>query len=143
MRALTKKIYAQHALLIRFLMVGGVNTAVGIFCFPALYFFISTLRTHYLFLMVICQIICISFSYTTNKYFVFRTTGISFWEYLRFTFFYNIIFLINLIILPILVSYWKMNPAKIQLVINIFIAIGSYFWHNHITFSQSNRKDKL
>lgn len=134
MRVIATQLYAKHGLKIRFLCVGGINTLVGITCFPAIYFLVPVVRPHYLFLMVVCQIFCISFSYLTNKYFVFRAKKTSLLEYLRFTCFYNIIFVVNLIILPWLVAHEHFNPALVQLVINIFIAMSSYFWHRHITF---------
>lgn len=137
MRAIVTQIYSKHALQIRFLCVGGFNTLIGIVSFPTLYFLIPAMRAHYLLLMTICQIFCISFSYITNKFFVFRTKKTSLLEYLRFTFFYNIVFIANLIVLPFLVTHFHFNPAEIQLVINIFIAISSYFWHRNITFKHN------
>ena len=127
-------IFTKHALQIRFLCVGGFNTLNGIVCFPLLYFLLPAARTHYVLLMVISQALCISASYATNKYFVFRAKKTNFFEYLRFISFYNIIFIVNLIILPFLVTQWHFNPAKIQLLINISIAVSSYFWHRYITF---------
>lgn len=131
--------YIKHAQKIRFLLVGCGNTIVGILLFPALYFLLPTMRNHYLFLMIISQIFCITFSYFTNKYWVFKTKKNSFLEYVRFTLFYNIVFLINLIFLPWAVSRWHVNPGKIQLMINVFIAMSSYFWHQYITFKPGTK----
>lgn len=140
MKKFVKHFYHQHALKLRFLLVGGCNTLLGIALYPVLYALLTPLRQHYTLLLLITQIICISNSYLTNKYFVFKTKGLNFWEYLRFTFYYNLVFLLNLIMLPVLVKTMHENPAKIQLVLNIFIAVGSYFWHTHLTFKQRKAK---
>lgn len=135
MRVLVTNIYHHRGLEIRFLFIGGINTVIGILFFPCLYYLLPIMHHHYLILMTLSQFFCITFSYLTNKYFVFKTKEKSFIEYLRFTLFYNIVFVINIAILPLLVTYGHFNPAKIQLVINVCIAATSYFWHKHISFS--------
>ena len=135
-----KKLGRAQALKLRFLMVGGLNTLIGIICFPLMYYLLPFLQSYYLILMLLSQVFCISFSYITNKYLVFKTKQVSLREYLRFTFFYNFVFLINLGVLPLLVKYQHLNPAIVQLCINIFIAVASYFWHTHITFPTSTRE---
>jgi len=131
---IVNNIYIKHALKMRFLLIGLGNTIVGILFFPILYFVFPGVRGYYLLLMVMSQVFCISFSYVTNKYFVFKIKKMSFLEYIRFTMFYNIAFFINLIFLPFFVSHWHMSPAKIQLMVNFFIVGSSYFWHQYVTF---------
>lgn len=140
MRTLVTNIYHHRGLEIRFLFIGGINTIIGILFFPCIYYLLPFMHNHYLILMILSQFFCITFSYLTNKCFVFRTKEKNFVEYLRFTLFYNIVFAVNLLILPFLVSRYHFNPAKIQLLINIFIAITSYFWHKHISFQALNKK---
>lgn len=129
-------LYQKYALQRRFLLVGGCNTVVGVVTYPLLCGLFVTLHTHYQLTLVLSQIWCISFSYLTNKYFVFKTQGISLREYWRFTLFYNLIFALNFLLLPLLVHGLQLSPAHIQLVINILIVIGSYFWHRRITFKR-------
>lgn len=120
-------------------MVGGFNTFLGFSSYPILYFLLPPLRTHYVILLIICQIICITNAYFTNKYLVFKVSGLSFWEFIKFTTFYNIAFAINLFVLPFLVEVAKFNPIIVQVVINCIITVSSYFWHNHITFLNRHR----
>lgn len=127
----------KYALQLRFLMVGGFNTLLGIAAYPVLYVVIVPLQSHYNILLVLTHLLCITTSYLTNKYLVFKTRGVCFWEYLRFTLFYNIIFVINLGLLPLLVQWQHLNPAKVQVAINLFIAAASYFWHTYVTFRRN------
>ncbi len=136
-----RSFYQKHALQCRFLVIGGFNTLIGIFVYPLLYWWLVP-ASHAVNIMVVdsvlvvSQIICISNSYLMNKYFVFKTKGLSFWEYLRFTLFYNIIFIINLGLLPLLIKIMHANPAKIQIGINVLVAMSSYFWHKLVTFKK-------
>ena len=131
--------YQKHALQYRFIIVGGFNTLIGIIVYPLLYWLLVP-ASHAVNILVVdsvlvvSQVICITNSYITNKYFVFKAKGSSFWEYIRFTLFYNIIFVINLGLLPLLIKMTQVNPAKIQACINVFVAISSYFWHKLFTF---------
>lgn len=143
MKKKLKHLYDRHTLKVRFLLVGGCNTLLGIVLFPILYALLIPLQHHYNVLLLLSQIICISNSYLTNKYFVFKTKGINLEEYLRFTFYYNLVFVLNLIILPILVKKTQQSPAEIQLALNVLIAVGSYFWHTHLTFKQRKAKASL
>lgn len=131
--------YHKHALKLRFLVVGGVNTLVGIVMYPLLYELLVPMRAHYNWLLVLSQIICITNSYFTNKYWVFKIKTGGLWQYLKFTAYYNLIFLVNLGLLPLLVAMLQVSPAKIQVVINILLAIGSYFWHACLTFKEKQR----
>lgn len=126
--------YQKHALQWRFVMVGGFNTLIGIITYPLLYLWLVPMRPHYTLLLVMSQVICISNAYVTNKCWVFQTKYYNFGEYLRFTLFYNLVFVLNLILLPILVHTLQVNPAKIQVIISILVAISSYFWHRYVTF---------
>ena len=130
-------VYRKHALQWRFLLAGGFNTLVAIAMFPLLYSVLEPLRSHYNMLLVLSHVICMTTAFCVHKYGVFKSQGIGFWEYLRFTMYYNVIFIINLALLPVLVQGLQISPAYIQLGINVVIAVISYFWHRHVTFKVS------
>lgn len=126
--------YQRHALKWRFLLVGGFNSLMGIMLFPLLCWIFLSLREHYQWTLVLSHVVCINLAYMMHKYIVFKTKGFSFSEFFRFTSFYNIVFSLNWLMLPWLVHGLQKNPALIQLIINLFIALGSYFWHRFISF---------
>jgi putative flippase GtrA len=126
---------AKHRRKIDFLIIGGLNTVVGLTTFPALYFATKSYQLHYMIVLAISQVFCVTVAFFTNKYFVFRTKGNHLSEYLKFSAFYSAYFVINLIVMPVLVEIVGMNPVKSQILISIGIIISSYFWHSTITFS--------
>lgn len=132
-----RKLIHRHEKKLRFLIAGGVNTLVGLSVYPALYFLLSPLGAGYIQVLFLAQIICITFSFMSNKYFVFKTKGNLKKEYAKFFMFYAIYLALNLICLPIMVEGLKMSPVIAQTLFSIAIVVSSYFWHNFITFKQA------
>ncbi len=118
----------------RFLVAGGVNTIVGLSVYPLLYLLLKPMGLGYLSILFISQMICITFSFISNKYFVFKTSGNLHAEYVKFFVFHVFHFLLNLICLPVLVEFFEMNPIIAQTLFSVLIIVTSYFWHNFITF---------
>lgn len=132
----------RHHKEIRFLIVGGVNTLVGLSVYPILYLTLKKFEIGYIQVLIISQIICITFSYFSNKYLVFKTKGNIKREYSKFFAFYGFYFLLNLIFLPIMVEVLNSNPMIAQAIFSIAIIVSSYFWHNAITFKSLNKSVK-
>lgn len=133
----SKKHYAflsKHQKKIRFLIAGGINTAVGLAVYPILYVLLNPFGVGYIRALIFSQIICITFSFVSNKYFVFKTKGNIKKEYPKFFAFYGIYFVLNLLCLPAMVEMLNMNPMIAQTLFSIAIIVSSYFWHNTITF---------
>lgn len=129
-----KSLIVKHRNKIEYLLVGGINTVIGLSAFPALYFLTRSYKPHYMVVLAISQILCVTIAFFTNKYFVFRTKGNHLSEYMKFSAFYSAYFVINLIVMPVLVEMAGMSPVKSQILISIGIIISSYFWHSKITF---------
>jgi putative flippase GtrA len=141
MREKIQRVYLGHKKKFRFLMAGIVNTSVGLAMYPFLYLVLEPMGVGYVAVLVIAQVICITFSFWTNKYFVFKSKGDLRSEYIKFFSFHGLYFLINLIALPALVELVELNPMIAQAIFSIFIIVTSYFWHNAVTFK--NPKDAL
>jgi putative flippase GtrA len=132
----------QQSKKIRFLIAGVINTAVGLSVFPSLYLILEPMGLGYIGVLVISQLICITFSFISNKYFVFKTNGNLQAEYTKFFIFHVFYFILNLISLPALVEVFKMNPIFAQTSFSVFIIITSYFWHNFVTFKSIHKTSK-
>lgn len=118
----------------RFLAVGFLNTLVGLGTYPVLYMALTPLGYGYLVVLVITQFICTTFSFLTNKHFVFNTHGNYFFEYLRFLSFHIGHVALNFVCLPILVEMVGLSPIVAQLFFAVVVIVTSYFWHDKITF---------
>ncbi|MBP0133173.1 MAG: GtrA family protein [Nitrosospira sp.] len=125
----------QHQTKIRFLIAGAFNTAIGLALFPALYFLAAPMKLHYLVILIMSQVLCISSAFLTSKFLVFRTSGNYLRETGKFLTFHLTYFLVNLAALPALVEFVGMNPVWAQTLFAVLIIVTSYFWHSRITFS--------
>ena len=120
---------------LRFVLAGVLNTCFGLTAFPTLFFLLAPLDLHYLFILVISHILSVTFSFLTSKYFVFRSSGSTKDEYLRFILFHAGHLVLNLAALPLLVALTAISAVWCQTIFAIAVVISSYFWHSRITFS--------
>ena len=114
--------------------MGIWNTCLGYSAFIVLYYAFGQAKAHYLLAMFCSQAICILNAYLCYKYFVFRARGLTFQEPLRFVLVYGFNFLANLILLPLLMSSFHMNPVLAQGIVVVLTVVASYFGHNHFSF---------
>jgi putative flippase GtrA len=124
----------KHQVKIRYLLVGFLNTLFGLAVFPVLYITLQSNNLHYLYVLILSQLVGTTFAYLMTKYFVFKTKGNYINEFLRYSTFHFIYFLLNLAILPFLVEVIHLTPMIAQGFFSIAVIISSYFWHSQITF---------
>lgn len=118
-----------------------VNTAFGVAIYPILLWTFPWLQKRYMVGLGIAQAISIIFAFVNYKHMVFKTSGNSKSEFIRFFAFYLINFGSNWIALPFLVEIMKINPIIAQTIFVIIIMVTSYFWHNRITFKSFGAKN--
>ncbi|KKR38755.1 MAG: GtrA family protein [Parcubacteria group bacterium GW2011_GWF2_40_10] len=128
-----KKILINHKEKIAYLLVGVWNTIFGYGSFVLLYYLFS-LYVHYLFLLVISNILSITNAYVGYKFFVFKTKGDYLKEYIRFYLVYGVAFILNLVLLPVIVEFFKISPVIAQIFVIGLVIITSYFGHKHYSF---------
>ena len=126
----------------RFLVVGGINTAWGIAAYPVFYGLLNPMGVHYLATLVLSYTFSVALSFTTQKYLVFRTRGNVARELSKFVGLHCAILALNLFALPMFVAATSGSPVAIQLVLSVFVAIGSYFFHNHVTFQSQSKEGR-
>lgn len=131
-----ERLHALHGQKLRFVLAGGLNTLVGLAAFPALYFLLQPQTLGYMVILTISQALCIGFSYLTNKFLVFRTSGDYVGESLRFAAFHLGYFILNLVVLRFCVESFGFSPVPSQLSFAVLVIITSYIWHSRITFSR-------
>ena len=102
MQNLMLTLYSRYSKQFRFLIAGGLNTIVGLSIYPLFYIFLEPLGFGYIQVLLFSQMFCITFSFFTNKYFVFKTKGNVKEEYLRFFAFYGFYLLLNLLCLSLI-----------------------------------------
>lgn len=125
-----EKLVRKYKYEIKFLFVGGLNTAVGL----GSYFLLVYFGMYYMLATVISNIIGTLHSYVWNKFFTFKSHDKSISEFLRFVSVYLFSFLLGAGVLYLLVNnlhvskYWG---GVVQTVICTFI---SFFGHRFFSF---------
>lgn len=125
---------------IRFLLVGGYNTAFGMALYAMLYWLLGE-SVHYVILLVVTHFISVINSYLALKFFVFRTNGNFMQEFIRTNISYFYILLANSALLTIFVQILLIPPVTSQCFIAVLLACGSYFLHKYYSYRQ--RKSPL
>lgn len=119
---------------LRFLIAGGINTALGLSFYPLLLWAVPWLRVHYMVALGMAQAVCLCFAFTLHKFAVFRTRGHVLREFAHFASFYLFNYAVNWAALPLLVEVAHLPPILAQTGFTLILIIGSYFWHSRVTF---------
>ena len=115
---------------VRFLIVGGINTAVGYGTFAAVIF----LGGHYIVANVIATAVGVTVSYFLNKYFTFRQYKKSFTEIIRFISVYFVSFMLGNVVLYVMVDIISISPYLAGALNLIFTTLISWFGHKYFSF---------
>lgn len=124
----------KHDTKVRYLVVGGLNTAFGLSVFPILFFALAAYKLHYVIIFILSQTASITFAYVTNKFAVFKTRGNYLGEYSRFVAFYLTYSIFNLLALSVLVETTGLSPVWVQSGCAVLVVLLSYIWHSRVTF---------
>lgn len=114
----------------RFLFVGGINTAVGY----GVYAFCIFGGLHYVFAQFISTVIGVTNSYFWNKYFTFQKKQKSAREIVRFITVYAVSYTVNLCLLYVLVDRLHMSEYLAGVLGLSVTTLISYFGHNKFSF---------
>ncbi len=121
---------------LRYLLVGGWNTLFAYLVFAALQLTVGRV-VGYIPVLFATQVISIINAYLCYRLFVFRVDGGWWMDLLRFSTVYWIVFGVNIVALPLMVSVLGMNVLVAQAIFLVITVIASYFAHNHFSFRRS------
>jgi putative flippase GtrA len=122
----------------RYLVVGGMNTALSFCLGPILFYFLID-HIHYIFIMILGAILNVTISYLNYKFFVFQTKSNYIREYLRFYLVYAVPIGFNFVAFPFCYQILRMNPYLAQIMLSMITVIFSYFGHKNFSFSTKRR----
>jgi len=128
--------------LVRYLIVGACNTVFGYGAFAALtYLLTGLIPAAYIAAGAIGSVASITFAFFGYKLFVFRTKGNYLREYLRCFLVYGTGALVNLALLPVLVTGFRylavrqaLAPYLAGATLTCGTVIFSFFGHKHFSF---------
>ena len=121
---------------LRFILVGGWNTAFGYGAFAAFYWLTRRLGVHYLWAVLPAHLLAVFNAFLCQRWIVFGTHGPFFAALLRFSAVYWIFFAVNLPLLPLLVQGLHLHPLVAQALLVGANAALSYVAHDRFTFRE-------
>ena len=136
---------------IRFILVGGFNTAVSFLIYYAFLYFTSGKEQLSLLLM---NLVNINISIATMRYYVFQSTGNWWHEYTKAFSSYIVLYFVNMGLLAffvkiihiqeilsqnnVLLSVPNLNKAIAQLCCVVIITIMTFFVHKYFSFRKTS-----
>ena len=122
-----KKIY--------FLFFGGINTVFG-YCNSLLLYFLFRDIVNIVVILIFINIINISFSFVTLKYFVFKSKNPFFPEYMKSLVLYSGAIFLSTFILYLLYELLSLKFYIASLITTILMLIYSYYGNEKFTFKK-------
>lgn len=117
----------------RYIVIGGINTIFGYLCGVLLYYFLNN-RIKIILILIISNIISITFSFLTYKLFVFRTLGNWIEEYIRCCLLYGGVSVIGISLTWLFLDIFNINIWIAQAISMLIVIYISYYGHNKFTF---------
>lgn len=119
-----------------FLVVGGINTLVGLAAFAVLYqLWGSTL--HYLGALVLAYAVGIVIGFTLQRRLVFKVKGNVLVDLVRYTGVQAVALALNSALLPLVVEGLGMPVLPGQVISLALVVIASYFGHTFFSFRRT------
>lgn len=131
-KAMVFRVEERHQQL-RFVLAGVWNTAFGYLAFLIAYAAIGGGLGSVPALLV-GYAIALPQSYTVQRYLVFRSRSAWRGQFLRFATANTVVFVANLLLLPVVIALSQADPRIIQAFFVGFSTIASYLAHKHFSF---------
>lgn len=133
---------------VAFLMVGGINVAVGFICFVGfLALFDQGTRPVpfpvYMATLVCSHVVAVLIAFVLYRFVVFRVRGHVLGDLWRFETVYLLSLGINSVALPLLVEFAHLPVIVAQALITFFTALMSYVGHKNFSFRRTQSPEDL
>jgi putative flippase GtrA len=118
---------------VAFLLVGAMNTLIGLLWFVA---FESTIGriAGYMVSLLLAHVAAVLCAFVLYRWLVFRVRGHVLRDLLRFELVYLSALAVNAVMLPLLVELGGLEPIPAQLLVVFVTAVMSYVGHKHFSF---------
>lgn len=118
----------------RFILIGGLNYMAGVSIF-AISFLLFKESINYILIFTISQVIAVLFSHLTQRTLVWKSFNPYFPELLKFAISYAGIYVVNLLMLFVAVSYFRFPVLASQLCASLFLVFTSFVFQKKWIFS--------
>lgn len=126
----------------RFVIVGGINTLVGLAAFPLLYRVCGTPHNMNA-LLVASWLFCTFFAFVTHRHITFRSAGRARYEGGKFLMLSLCTLAINLVVVNAATHFFGANPALVQFVtsfmLSLILTVLNYFGMSRMIFPSQHK----
>lgn len=122
---------------VRYLFVGGINTAFGFVLFTGMYLVFQS-RLNYILIFLISQLLAVLFSHFMQRKYVWHSVNSYRNELTKFATSYVVVSLANLALLAVAVDLMSLPVLISQYVIGLALVLGNYFSQKHWVFRKQN-----
>jgi putative flippase GtrA len=136
---------SETKLKVRFVIVGVWNTVFGYAVFCLLdYLFEHVFKARYMAYMSaisIAQVIAVINAFIFHKYYTFRSKAKNIMilhEFFKFSLTYTVVFAFNIVLLPVFVEIFHIQPRISGLIILFINTLVSYLGHSRFSFKNSS-----
>jgi putative flippase GtrA len=120
---------------LRFLIVGAWNFIFGYVAFAGIYWCLKGCWTDWA-ITLTANILGISMSFITHRFFTYKSNGCWWKEYLLFYAVYSGQAVFNILLIWMLVTKAGLNAYIIQFSVSIILTISSYWFHKNFSFKR-------
>ena len=143
--ASSAELRTDRAMVIRYLAAGASNTLFGYGCFALFTRLLTPLIPYgYMVASLLANLLAITFSFLSYKWFVFKTQGNYLKEWVRCLGVYTGIMLLTTASLPFVVALVRRHTGNVHrapyiagALLLLVSVVFSFFGHRHISFSES------
>jgi putative flippase GtrA len=133
MKARIVQHWPRHREKVKYLIVGGWNSFFSYACFSTLYYALHE-RLAPSVILAIAYVVSSVNGYLTFRHFVFAPVRHPLVEYVRYQAVYLPILAVNMIILPVALTYTGLNAYAIQALFAVFAIVASYLGNKYFAF---------
>lgn len=120
-----------------YLTVGAVNTTFAYFLSVALYVILNQF-VHIVFISILCNVLCVTFSFVTYKLIVFKTKRNWIPEYIRCWTVYGGVSIFNIVGVWVMVDFCKISFWLATFILMAITVVLSYLGHSRYSFRMKN-----
>src|SRR5450759_220298 len=130
--------WPRHREKVMYLVVGAWNTLFTYACFAVLYYFLHERLASWAILTIVWAVASVN-GYLTFRYLVFTPVRHPVVEYVRYQAVYLPILAVNLVALPLAMTYTNLSAYVVQALLAIFVGVTAYVGNKHFAFRKPKR----
>lgn len=132
--------WPRHRDKVMYLVVGGWNSLVAYGCFALLYHLLQQ-RMAPSAILALAYVVASVNGYLTFRYLVFKPVRHPVVEYVRYQAVYLPILALNLVALPLALTYTNLSAYIFQVLFGVFAVVAAYVGNKYFAFRKPKTRD--